>query len=91
MGMFLILGPRRAPTERSWCVEIVSAWGEPERPSAGGPSKVQVGRFRLAGLVQTDLVELRELAVVARHYGIVLDDAEFICHDHNVSPSPLAA
>src|SRR5664279_1043196 len=79
-----------APTERSRCGEIVSAWGEPERPSAGGPGKVKVGRFRLAGLVHTDLVELRELAVVARHHSIVLDDAGLIGHDRNVGPSPLA-
>src|SRR5664279_5653609 len=71
-------------------VARTSTCGEPERPSASGPGKVKVGRFELAGLVHTDLVELRELAVVARHHRIVLDDAGLIGHDRNVGPSPLA-
>ena len=67
-----------------------SARREADNSGAGGPGQVKVGWAGVTGLVEADLVELGEDVVVARHDGVVLDNAGLVAEDFNIGRSPLA-
>src|SRR5450755_4943999 len=69
---------------------LASARRQPEGPGARGPGQLEVGRVRVTVLIEADLVELGEVAVVARHDGVVLGNAGLVGEDLNVGRSPLA-
>jgi hypothetical protein len=69
---------------------IGSARREADISGAGHPGQMKVGWAGVTGLVEADLVELGEAVVVARHDGVMLDNAGLIADDFNIGRSPPA-
>jgi hypothetical protein len=67
-----------------------SAWCKPKGSGASGPGQAEVGRVRVTGEVQPDLVELGEVAVVASHDHVVLGNAGLVGEHPDIGLPALA-